>query len=143
MGEVHRGRDLQTGGTVTLKLIWRRHTGEEVSLTEADKKRDQVHARGAGQVAAHRLPAGDGEVPPDGLVRVHCLGTRAQAPLPGHQRPAGWCPFVLVPVPVRVRLVRSLHVHTTIRTLVCAMRASRAGMRVLSRREYGAGARRV
>jgi len=28
---------------------------------------------------------------PDGLVRVHCLGTRAQAPLPGHQGPAGSC----------------------------------------------------
>lgn len=37
MGEVHRGRDLQTGGTVAVKLIWRRRTGAEVSLTEADK----------------------------------------------------------------------------------------------------------
>ena len=37
MGEVHRGRDLQTGDTVAVKLIWRRRTGEEVSLTEADK----------------------------------------------------------------------------------------------------------
>ncbi len=37
MGEVHRARDLQTGDTVAVKLIWRRRTGEEVSLTEADK----------------------------------------------------------------------------------------------------------
>ena len=38
VGEVHRGRDLQTGDTVAVRLIWRRGTGEEVSLTEADKK---------------------------------------------------------------------------------------------------------
>jgi hypothetical protein len=38
MGDVHSGRDLQTGDTVAVKLIWRRRTGEEVSLTEADKK---------------------------------------------------------------------------------------------------------
>jgi len=37
MGEVHRARDLQTGDTVAVKLIWRRRTGEEVALTEADK----------------------------------------------------------------------------------------------------------
>ena len=37
MGEVHRARDLQTGETVAVKLIWRRRTGEEVALTEADK----------------------------------------------------------------------------------------------------------
>lgn len=54
MGEVHRGRDLQTGDTVAVKLIWRRRT-------------------------------------------------RAQAPLPGHQRPAGSCPLVPVLAPVRVR----------------------------------------
>jgi hypothetical protein len=28
MGEVHRARDLQTGETVAVKLIWRRRTGE-------------------------------------------------------------------------------------------------------------------
>ena len=37
MGEVHRGRDLQTGDTVAERLIWHHRTGEEVSLTEADK----------------------------------------------------------------------------------------------------------
>src|SRR6266704_5645384 len=37
MGEVHRARDLQTGETVAVKLIWRRRSGEQVSLTEADK----------------------------------------------------------------------------------------------------------
>ena len=37
MGEVHRALDLQTGETVAVKLIWRRRTGEEVALTEADK----------------------------------------------------------------------------------------------------------
>src|ERR1017187_7778904 len=37
MGEVHRARDLETGEIVAVKLIWRRRSGEEVSLTEADK----------------------------------------------------------------------------------------------------------
>lgn len=37
MGEVYRARDLQTGETVAVKLILRRRSGEEVSLTEADK----------------------------------------------------------------------------------------------------------
>ena len=98
MGEVRRSPDLQIGDTVALKLI-------RPCRTDGP---------------APRLSAGHGEVPPDGLVRVHCLGTRAQAPLPGHQPPAGSCPLVPVPAPVRVRLVRSLHVHTMIRTLVCS-----------------------
>ena len=38
MGEVHRARDLEpTGETVAVKLIRRRRSGEQVSLTEADK----------------------------------------------------------------------------------------------------------
>jgi tRNA A-37 threonylcarbamoyl transferase component Bud32/very-short-patch-repair endonuclease len=37
MGEVYRARDLETGDTVALKVIRRRRSGEEVSLTEADK----------------------------------------------------------------------------------------------------------
>jgi len=37
MGEVHRARDLQTGETVAVKVILLRRSGEEVSLTEADK----------------------------------------------------------------------------------------------------------
>src|SRR5262245_37218955 len=37
MGEVYRARDLETGETVAVKVIRRRRSGEEVSLTEADK----------------------------------------------------------------------------------------------------------
>src|ERR1039458_2596154 len=37
MGEVHRARDLETGEIVAVKVIRRRRSGEEVSLTEADK----------------------------------------------------------------------------------------------------------
>ena len=37
MGEVYRARDLNTGETVAVKVIRRRRSGEEVSLTEADK----------------------------------------------------------------------------------------------------------
>ena len=37
MGEVYRARDLETGDTVAVKVIRRRRSGEEVSLTEADK----------------------------------------------------------------------------------------------------------
>ena len=37
MGEVYRARDLKTGDTVAVKVIRRRRSGEEVSLTEADK----------------------------------------------------------------------------------------------------------
>ena len=39
MGEVLKARDLESeaGETVAVKLIWRRRSGEQVSLTEADK----------------------------------------------------------------------------------------------------------
>ena len=37
MGEVYRARDLETGKTVAVKVIRRRRSGEEVSLSEADK----------------------------------------------------------------------------------------------------------
>lgn len=37
MGEVYRAPDLQTGETAAVKVILRRRSGEEVSLTEADK----------------------------------------------------------------------------------------------------------
>ena len=37
MGEVYRARDLADGDTVAVKLMRRRRSGEQVSLTEADK----------------------------------------------------------------------------------------------------------
>jgi hypothetical protein len=51
------------------------------------------------RVVPHRrtpLPAGDREVPPDGPVRMQCLGARAVGPLPGHQHTAGPCPSPVV-----------------------------------------------
>ncbi|HEX7163114.1 MAG TPA: serine/threonine-protein kinase, partial [Trebonia sp.] len=41
MGEVHQARDRETGETVAVKLIWRRRSGEQVSLTEADKNAER------------------------------------------------------------------------------------------------------
>src|SRR5690242_20162472 len=87
-----------------------------------------------------RLPAGDNEVPPDGLVRMQRLSARAQAPPPHNQRPAGPSPFVPVPAPLRIRPTRPLHAHATIRTLVRSRKQGPARMRVLSWRDYGTGA---
>jgi hypothetical protein len=60
---------------------------------------------------APRLPAGDREVSPDGLVLVQRLGARAVAPLPGHQH-APRAPLVPVRAPLRIAPpVRPLHAH--------------------------------
>ena len=79
MGEVHRARDLQTGDTVPVKLTWRRRTGEEVSLTEADKNaaRFMREVRIMSRLSSPNLPrtiAGgiDGDRPGH-----HCVGNRA------------------------------------------------------------------
>ena len=58
MGEVYRARDLETGETVAVKVIRRRRSGEEVSLTEADKNaaRFEREVRIMRRLASPNLP---------------------------------------------------------------------------------------
>ncbi len=51
MGEVYRARDRDDGDTIAVKLMRRRRSGEQVSLTEADKNA----ARFAREVRIMRL----------------------------------------------------------------------------------------
>jgi tRNA A-37 threonylcarbamoyl transferase component Bud32 len=59
MGEVYRARDVLTGETVAVKLIRRRRTGEEVSLSEADKNaaRFEREVRIMARLSSPNLPS--------------------------------------------------------------------------------------
>ncbi|MGH3165417.1 MAG: serine/threonine-protein kinase, partial [Trebonia sp.] len=58
MGEVYQARDRETGETVAVKLIWRRRSGEQVSLTEADKNAERFarEVRIMSRLSSRNLP---------------------------------------------------------------------------------------
>jgi tRNA A-37 threonylcarbamoyl transferase component Bud32 len=58
MGEVYQARDRDTGETVAVKLIWRRRSGEQVSLTEADKNAERFarEVRIMARLSSRNLP---------------------------------------------------------------------------------------
>jgi hypothetical protein len=58
MGEVHHVRDLQTGDTVAVKVIWRHPTRRGGLADRGGQERRQIHAWGADHVAPARTCRG-------------------------------------------------------------------------------------
>ena len=82
MGEVYRARDLADGNTVAVKLMRRRRSGEQVSLTEADKNATRFarEVRIMRRLSSENLPRtidggldvwGRGEPPPTPIEELH------------------------------------------------------------------------